>query len=71
MHRSCPLDLVPGRSGKAYAARLRDQVVDAVVRSGRAVSETAAAFAVSWWTVRAALTEAITVLDAFHVVKLG
>ncbi|WP_364748855.1 ISL3 family transposase [Arthrobacter sp. LAR12-1-1.1] len=38
--------------------RLRDHVVDAVINSGRAVSETAAAFAVSWWTVRAALTEA-------------
>ena len=38
--------------------RLRDQVVDAVIRSGRAVSETAAAFGVSWWTVRAALNEA-------------
>ncbi|MDP9982277.1 transposase [Pseudarthrobacter oxydans] len=38
--------------------RLRDHVVDAVINSGRAVSETAAAFAVSWWLVRAALTEA-------------
>jgi transposase len=38
--------------------RLRDNVVDAVIRSGRAVSETAAAFAVSWWMVRAALNEA-------------
>jgi transposase len=38
--------------------RLRDQLVDAVIRSGRAVSETAAAFAVSWWMVRAALNEA-------------
>ncbi|MFJ6314437.1 ISL3 family transposase [Pseudarthrobacter oxydans] len=39
-------------------ARLRDQLVDAVIRSGRAVSETAAGFAVSWWMVRAAVTEA-------------
>ncbi|TAP38043.1 ISL3 family transposase [Arthrobacter sp. S39] len=38
--------------------RLRDHVVDAVIRSGRAVSETAAAFSVSWWMVRAALNEA-------------
>ncbi|KRE71192.1 ISL3 family transposase [Arthrobacter sp. Soil762] len=38
--------------------RLRDHVVDAVIRSGRAVSETAAAFGVSWWMVRAALNEA-------------
>lgn len=39
-------------------SRLRDQLVDAVIRSGRAVSETAAGFAVSWWMVRAALNEA-------------
>jgi transposase len=38
--------------------RLRDQLVDAVIRSGRAVSETAASFAVSWWMVRTALNEA-------------
>ena len=38
--------------------RLRNHVVDAVFSSGRDVSETAAAFAVSWWMVRAALTEA-------------
>ncbi|WP_437770052.1 ISL3 family transposase [Arthrobacter sp. KNU40] len=38
--------------------RLRDQLVGAVIRSGRAVSETAAAFAVSWWMVRVALNEA-------------
>uniref|UniRef100_UPI0019699BA2 transposase n=1 Tax=Arthrobacter celericrescens TaxID=2320851 RepID=UPI0019699BA2 len=47
---------VPARARST--ARLRDQLVDAVIRSGRAVSETAAAFAVSWWMVRAALTEA-------------
>ncbi|MEC5192566.1 MULTISPECIES: ISL3 family transposase [unclassified Arthrobacter] len=39
-------------------SRLRDQLVDAVIRSGRAVSETAAGFAVSWWMVRASVTEA-------------
>jgi hypothetical protein len=39
-------------------SRFRDQLVDAVIRSGRAVSETAAGFAVSWWMVRAALNEA-------------
>lgn len=39
-------------------SRLRDQLVDAVIRSGRAVSETALGFAVSWWMVRAAVTEA-------------
>ncbi|SER38662.1 hypothetical protein SAMN05444745_1641 [Arthrobacter sp. OV608] len=39
-------------------SRLRDQLVDAVIRSGRAVSETALGFAVSWWMVRGAVTEA-------------
>lgn len=38
--------------------RLRDQLVEAVIGSGRAVSETAAGFAVSRWMVRAALNEA-------------
>jgi len=38
--------------------RLWDQLEDAVIRSGRAVSETAAGFAVSWWMVRAEVTEA-------------
>ncbi|WP_457966905.1 hypothetical protein M1E17_09485 [Arthrobacter sp. D1-29] len=38
--------------------RLRDHVVDAVIRLGQAVSETAAAFRVSWWLVRAAVNEA-------------
>jgi transposase len=38
--------------------RLRDQFVEAVIRSRRAVSETAAAFAASGWMVRAALNEA-------------
>ncbi|MDQ0240159.1 MULTISPECIES: ISL3 family transposase [Arthrobacter] len=47
---------VPARARST--GRLRDHLVDAVIRSGRAVSETAAAFAVSWWMVRAALTEA-------------
>lgn len=32
--------------------------MDAVIRSGRAVSETALGFAVSWWMVRGAVTEA-------------
>lgn len=49
--------------------RLRDQL-DGVIRSGRAVSETAAAFAVSWWIVRAALNEAcfLTLPDANEAV---
>jgi transposase len=39
-------------------SRLRDQLVDAGIRSGRAVSETAAGFAVCRWMVPAAVTEA-------------
>lgn len=34
------------------------QLVDAVIRSGRAGSETAAAFTASWWMVQTALNEA-------------
>ncbi|MEV7638270.1 ISL3 family transposase [Pseudarthrobacter enclensis] len=47
---------VPCRSRST--TRLRDQLVDAVIRSGRAVSETGASFAASWRMVRAAVTEA-------------
>jgi transposase len=56
-------------------SRLRDQLVDAVIRSGRAVSETAAGFAVSWWMVRAAVTEACLLnlpdVDALNPRMLG
>ena len=41
--------------------RLREQVVSAVLVSGRAVSETAAAYGVSWWLVRNALNRAAAV----------
>lgn len=47
---------VPARARST--GRLRDHLVDAVIRSGRAMSETAAGFAVSWWMVRAAVNEA-------------
>jgi transposase len=43
-------------------ARLWEAVVCAVIRSGRAVSETAAAFGVSWWLVQAALNQAVLTL---------
>lgn len=56
-------------------SRLRDQLVDTVIRSGRAVSETAAGFAVSWWMARAAVTEACLLrpqdLDKFSPRMLG
>jgi len=42
--------------------RLTDQVVSAVIGSGRAVSETAASFGVSWWLVRKAVNQAVLTL---------
>ena len=42
--------------------RLTDQVVAAVIGSGRAVSETASAFGVSWWLVQEAITQAALTL---------
>jgi len=44
---------VPARA--RCSRRLTDALVDAVVVCGRAAAETARAFAVSWWTVQAAL----------------
>jgi transposase len=40
--------------------RLRDALVSAVINSGRAAAETAAAYGVSWWLVQDALTHAAT-----------
>ncbi|MDI3213096.1 transposase family protein [Arthrobacter sp. AL12] len=38
--------------------RLRETVLDAVITSGRAVSETAVAFGVSWWLVQQVISQA-------------
>ncbi|AZU01077.1 ISL3 family transposase [Brevibacterium linens] len=54
--------------------RLRDQVVSAVITSGRAASEVAPAHGVSWWLVQAALAAAAVVLtdvEATRVRRLG
>ena len=54
--------------------RLRDQVVSAVITSGRAASEVAPAHGVSWWRVQAALAAAAVVLtdvEATRVRRLG
>ena len=54
--------------------RLRDQVVSAVITSGRAASEVARADGVSWWLVQAALAAAAVVLptvDDVPVTRLG
>ncbi len=54
--------------------RLRQSLVEAVVVSGRAAAETARAFAVSWWTVQAALSAVAVLLgevDKVPVRRLG
>jgi transposase len=53
---------VPTRSRST--TRLRAALVEAVVCSGRAASETARAHGVSWWLVQAALSAAVLVLPA-------
>jgi transposase len=55
-------------------ARLREALVHAVIVSGRAMSEVARAYGVSWWAVQAAVTTAALVLplvDAAPVRRLG
>jgi transposase len=61
----------------AYArstGRLREALVAAVTTSGRAASEVAAAFSVSWWLVQTTLTAAaalITDVDTMLVRRIG
>jgi transposase len=61
----------------AYArstGRLREALVAAVTTSGRAASEVAAAFSVSWWLVQTTLTAAaalITDVDTMVVRRIG
>ncbi|MDV7090994.1 ISL3 family transposase [Rhodococcus opacus] len=43
--------------------RLREALVTAVTRAGRAASEVAASFSVSWWLVQAMLTAAAALID--------
>ncbi|MCT2178448.1 transposase [Brachybacterium muris] len=65
-------DQVPHRARST--TRLRDQVVSAVITSGRAASEVAQAHGVSWWLVQAALAAAAVVLPAVDdvpVTRLG
>lgn len=54
--------------------RLRDQLVEAVIDSGRAVQEVSAAFGVAWWTVQAAINARGVTLpdpDTIPVRELG
>ncbi|GAA1344331.1 transposase [Arthrobacter roseus] len=55
-------------------ARLKDTLKDAVVSSGRAASEVAAAFGVSWWLVNAVVLAAAAALppaDSLRATRLG
>lgn len=63
---------VPARARSTM--RLRQALVEAVIDSGRAASETARAHRVSWWLVQAAVTAAAVLLpepDAVPVLRLG
>jgi len=54
--------------------RLRAAVLDAVIGSGRAVAEVAAAHGVAWWTAQATVNAAAVLLpdvDELHVRRLG
>ena len=55
--------------------RLKEQVVAAVITSGRAISEVARAHQVSWWLVQTALTATAAVVlpavDDINVTRLG
>jgi transposase len=62
------LDLVPGRSGKAYADWLKDRGEEFTAGIKTAALDPFRGYANA---IRDELPEAITVLDAFHVVKLG
>jgi transposase len=54
--------------------RLKTALLDAVINSGRAVSEVAADLGVAWWTVQATIDAAAVLLpevDNLHVRRLG
>jgi transposase len=67
VHARLP-DLVPGRSGKAYAHWLKDRGTAFTAGIKTAALDPFRGYANA---IRDELPEAITVLDAFHVVKLG
>ncbi|XAS69592.1 transposase [Micrococcaceae bacterium Sec5.7] len=62
------LDLVPGRTGKAYADWLKERGKDFAAGIKTATLDPFRGYANA---IRDELPEAITVLDAFHVVKLA
>jgi transposase len=62
------LDVVPGRTGTAYAAWLKAQPTDFVAGVRQASLDPFRGYANA---IRDELPDAVAVLDAFHVVKLG
>ena len=62
------LDVVPGRSGTAYAGWLKQQAEDFIAGIEHAVLDPFRGYANA---IRDELPEAVAVLDAFHVVRLG
>jgi transposase len=62
------LDVVPGRSGTAYAAWLRGQTAEFVDGVEHAALDPFRGYANA---IRDELPDAVAVLDAFHVVRLG
>jgi transposase len=62
------LDVVPGRTGTAYAAWLKDQPAEFIAGVRQASLDPFRGYANA---IRDELPDAVAVLDAFHVVKLG
>jgi transposase len=62
------LDVVPGRSGTAYAAWLRDRPPEFTAAVEQAALDPFRGHANA---IRDELPDAVAVLDAFHVVRLG
>jgi transposase len=62
------LDVVPGRSGTAYAGWLKDQPTEFIDGVKQASLDPFRGYANA---IRDELPDAVAVLDAFHVVKLG
>jgi transposase len=62
------IDVVPGRSGTAYANWLKDQLSEFIAGVEHAALDPFRGYANA---IRDELPDAVGVLDAFHVVKLG
>lgn len=60
----------PSLAGLGPTGRLRDTLVAAVIRSGRAAAEAGSSFGVSWWLVQRALDSAPLTRPDVGVLKL-